>query len=100
MDCRHCAPSSIPLTGRIAVDRFELLKPSVQRHGDVALLIFNLLSYRKRPDGVEQVVARWNSTETYARINGESQSSPAIGPTSSPSSSRPPRRFRNATAEA
>jgi ketosteroid isomerase-like protein len=57
-----------PLTGKIRVDRFEMIRPVVQRHGDVALLTFNLVSYRNEPDGSERAIAHWNSTETYAWI--------------------------------
>jgi uncharacterized protein (TIGR02246 family) len=59
-----------PFTGKIKIDRYEMVGPKVQRHGDVALLSFNLVNYRKLPDGTEQVATRWNSTETYARLNG------------------------------
>src|SRR5262249_49065766 len=59
-----------PLNGKIRVDRYEMIRPNVQRHGDVALLTFNLVSYQKQPDGTEKAAARWNSTETYARIGG------------------------------
>jgi ketosteroid isomerase-like protein len=60
-----------PLTGKIRVDRYDMLNPTVQRHGDAALLTFNLVSYRKRLDGSEQPIVQWNSTETYARIDGQ-----------------------------
>ena len=60
-----------PLTGKIRVDRYDMLQPSVQHHGEVALLTFNLVSYQKGADGTEHVVARWNSTETYARVDGQ-----------------------------
>ena len=60
----------VPLTGKIKVDRYDMVNPTVQRHGDAAILTFNLISYRKRADGTEQAIARWNSTETYARVNG------------------------------
>jgi uncharacterized protein (TIGR02246 family) len=60
----------VPFTGKIKIDRYEMLAPSVQRHGDTALLTFNLVSYLKPPDGTDQPVVRWNSTETYARIDG------------------------------
>jgi ketosteroid isomerase-like protein len=56
--------------GKIKVDRFDMLNPKVQRDGDMALLTFNLLSYVKQPDGTEKVVARWNSSEVYRKING------------------------------
>jgi ketosteroid isomerase-like protein len=60
-----------PFAGKIKVDRFDMLNPKVQRDGDMALLTFNLLSYVKQPDGTEKVVARWNSSELYRKINGE-----------------------------
>ena len=59
-----------PYTGKIKIDRYEMVNPRVQPHGDVALLTFNLLNYRKLPDGTEQVALRWNSTETYERVGG------------------------------
>lgn len=51
--------------------RYEMSGPKVQRHGDVALLTFNLINYGKLPDQPERVLARWNSTEVYRRVNGE-----------------------------
>ena len=59
-----------PFAGKIKVDRFDMLNPKVQRDGDMALLTFNLLSYVKQPDRTEKVVARWNSSEVYRKING------------------------------
>jgi ketosteroid isomerase-like protein len=50
--------------------RYEISGPKVQRHGDVALLTFNLVNYGKVGDRPEGVLARWNSTEVYARRNG------------------------------
>jgi ketosteroid isomerase-like protein len=61
----------VPFTGKIRVDRYDMLQPVVQHYGDVALLTFNLISYQKQADGAEHVVARWNSTETYARLDGK-----------------------------
>jgi ketosteroid isomerase-like protein len=59
------------LKGRIKDPRYEMIAPKVQHHGDVALLSFNLINYGKLPDQPETVLARWNSTEVYARINGK-----------------------------
>lgn len=59
----------LPLTGKIKVDRYEMIAPRVQQSGDVAVLSYNLASYGKRPDGAA-VVARWNSTAVYRRIDG------------------------------
>ena len=60
----------VPFTGKIKIDRYDMINPVVQRHGDMALLTFNLVNYRTLSDGTEQPVLRWNSTETYARIDG------------------------------
>ena len=59
-----------PLTGKIKIDRYEMLNPKVQRHGDVAVLTYNVVNYRKQPDGSEKAAARWNSTEVFRRIDG------------------------------
>jgi ketosteroid isomerase-like protein len=51
--------------------RYELLDPRVQRHGDVAVLTFNVVNYGTLPDRPESVLARWNSTEVYGRVDGK-----------------------------
>ena len=51
--------------------RYEMISPKVQRHGDVALLTFNLINYGKLPNRPETALARWNSTEVYSRIDGQ-----------------------------
>ena len=58
-----------PLTGKISIDHYEMIGTKVQRHGDVAVLTFNLVSHAKRPTG-EPLIVRWNSTEVYARSQG------------------------------
>ena len=50
--------------------RYEILNPTVQRHGNVAILTFNLVNYARLPDQPESVVARWNSTEVYGQLDG------------------------------
>jgi ketosteroid isomerase-like protein len=55
-----------PLVGKIRVDRYDMLHPVVQQCGDVAVLTFNLVSYRT-DDGVERAISRWNATEVYRR---------------------------------
>ena len=60
-----------PIEGKIKLDRYEMINPKVQVHGDTALLTFNLVDYAKQPDGSEKVSSLWNSTEVYVRINGE-----------------------------
>jgi len=48
--------------------RYEMINPKVQRHGEVALLTFNLVNYGKLPDGLERVLSRWNATQVYRRV--------------------------------
>lgn len=55
-----------PIAGRIRVDRYDMLRPLVQHYGEVALLSFNLVSYRT-DDGRERAISSWNSTEAYRR---------------------------------
>jgi len=55
-----------PITGKIRVDRYDLLRPLVQQHGDTALLSFNLVSYRT-DGGRERAISSWNATEAYRR---------------------------------
>jgi ketosteroid isomerase-like protein len=50
--------------------RYEISGPKVQRYGSVALLSFNLVNHGRVGNGPERVLARWNSTEVYARTNG------------------------------
>lgn len=60
-----------PLKGKIKIDRYEMIRPKVQRHGDVAVLSYNLVNYRKLPDGTERATTRWNNTEVYRLSGGE-----------------------------
>ena len=56
----------LPLTGKIKVDRYEMIGTKVQQYGDVAVLSYNLNSHVTAPDGQPKVV-RWNSTVVYVR---------------------------------
>lgn len=58
-----------PITGKVKVLRYEMIGAKVQRHGDVAVLTYNLRSEGVLPDGKEMTV-RWNSTSVYARVGG------------------------------
>jgi len=66
----HAAMTSYlqPFTGKIKIREYEMIGPKVQRHGDVAVLTYNLRSEAVRPDG-EPATIRWNSTSVYARID-------------------------------
>jgi len=51
--------------------RYEMISHKMQHHGDVTLLTFNVVNYGKLPNQPETVLARWNSTEVYGRIDGQ-----------------------------
>jgi len=59
-----------PITGKVKVDRYEMLNARAQQSGDIAVLSFNLVSYARNPDGSPRAV-RWNSTEVYRRSAGK-----------------------------
>jgi ketosteroid isomerase-like protein len=59
-----------PITGKVKIDRTEMLNPKVQRYGDIATLSYNLVNYRKQPDGAERVLNKWNNTEVFRKIDG------------------------------
>ena len=61
-----------PREGKIKIDRYEMLNPKVQTHGDIAVLTFNLIDYVRSPDGSFKEV-HWNATEVYCHINGKWQ---------------------------
>jgi ketosteroid isomerase-like protein len=52
--------------------RYEMLGPRVHVEGNIAVLTFNLVNYGK-PSGSAQetVLARWNATQVYRRLNEE-----------------------------
>lgn len=59
-----------PITGKIKVDRYDMISPKVQIRGDVAVLSYQLASYGTSASGRPYVV-RWNSTKVYARSGTE-----------------------------
>ena len=61
----------IPGTGKIKIDRYDMISPKVQSHGDMAVLTYNLVDYSKQSDGAEKVTVRWNATEVFRRIDGD-----------------------------
>ena len=56
------------ISGKVRVDRFEMIDPQVRIYGDVAVLTFNLVDYVAGGDDTLRV--GWNSTEVYRRLNG------------------------------
>jgi ketosteroid isomerase-like protein len=59
-----------PIAGKVRLSRYDMINPKVQRLGDVAVLSYNILTYRKESDGSEPMAARWNSTAVYRRTGG------------------------------
>ncbi len=58
------------IEGKIRIERYEMINPRVQIHGDTAVLTFNLIDYVPASGGLTREV-HWNSTEVYSRNNGE-----------------------------
>lgn len=59
-----------PIAGKFKVDRYEFVKPRVQRSGEIAVLTFGIQNYAKQPDGTEKPSTRWNVTEVFQRKGG------------------------------
>jgi uncharacterized protein (TIGR02246 family) len=59
-----------PFAGKFTVDRYEMLEPKVQRHGDVAVLTYRIQNYSRQADGTERPTTRWNVTEVFRRMDG------------------------------
>lgn len=59
-----------PFTGKIKVERAEMIDPKVQRSGDLAVLTFNLVSHGAQLADGPKTTVRWNSTEVYRRFIG------------------------------
>ncbi len=58
-----------PIENQFTIEKYEMLNPRVQVHGEVAVLSYNLVDYSKNPQGEEQIF-KWNSTEVYVKMNG------------------------------
>ena len=54
----------VPITGKVKVDRYEMIDTKVQRWGDAAVLSYQLMSHAIMPDG-SPLTVRWNSTKVY-----------------------------------
>ena len=67
----RAADESAPFTGKISIDRFDMIDPRVQRYGDIAILTFNIVDYGAQLSGGPKSTARWNTTEIYQRIDGQ-----------------------------
>jgi uncharacterized protein (TIGR02246 family) len=60
-----------PFAGKFTVDRYEMLNPKVQRHGDVAVLTYIIQNYARQADGTERPATRWNVSEVFRRVDGK-----------------------------
>jgi ketosteroid isomerase-like protein len=60
----------IPITGKVKIDRYEMLNPRVQLYGDVAVMTYQIVNYKRQQDGSERADLRWNSTAVFRRIEG------------------------------
>ena len=59
-----------PLAGKFKIHRYEMVNPKVQRHGDVAVLTYNLVNYQKVGEAPEKPLNKWNSTSVFQRLGG------------------------------
>jgi ketosteroid isomerase-like protein len=59
-----------PITGKVKVDRYEMIDVKVQPMGDAAVLSYQLISHAVMPDGSPRT-ARWNSTKVYRLIGDD-----------------------------
>jgi hypothetical protein len=58
---------TLPFTG----PRYDMISPRVLVDDELAVLTFNLVNYGKLTgDATETVLARWNATQVYRRLNG------------------------------
>ncbi len=58
-----------PVKGQIMLDHYDMISPRVYHDGNVAILSYNLITYRKGAEGAAGQT-RWNVTAAYALIDG------------------------------
>ena len=56
-----------PWTGKIHIDRYDIVNPEVVIDGAMALLTYNLVNYTRDAAGDEAPASCWNSTSVYQR---------------------------------
>jgi ketosteroid isomerase-like protein len=59
-----------PFTGKIKIEKAEMINPKVQRSGDLAVLTFDLVARGAQLDGGPKTTVQWNATGVYQRLNG------------------------------
>jgi hypothetical protein len=55
-----------PIEYKFTIDRYEMINPKVQVHGEIAVLSYNLVNYSKNSEGVEKKFS-WNCTEVLKK---------------------------------
>lgn len=58
-----------PIAGKIQIERYDMLNPMVQLHGNTAVLTFNLIDHLPATAGLKK--EKWNATEIYCKIDGK-----------------------------
>jgi len=58
-----------PFKGKIKIEKYDMIDPQVQIHGNTAVLTFNLIDYVSSDDSLKKTA--WNSTEVYSKIDGQ-----------------------------
>jgi ketosteroid isomerase-like protein len=59
-----------PIEYKFTIDRYEMINPIVQIHGEIAVLSYNLVNYSKNSEGGERKFS-WNCTEVYLKIKND-----------------------------
>jgi uncharacterized protein (TIGR02246 family) len=57
--------------GKIHYEVMDFIDPTVQVHGDVAVLLYRFFSTHLNPDGSVSSRTPWNCSEVFARIDGQ-----------------------------
>ncbi len=58
-----------PLMGKIHNEYFELINPKVQVYGNVAILTYNYISFKKTKNPLWE--SRWNCTQIFALLDDD-----------------------------
>jgi ketosteroid isomerase-like protein len=59
------------IEGKIHYEVMDFIAPTVQVHGNMAVLLYRFLSTHLNPDGSISSRTPWNCSEVFARIDGQ-----------------------------
>lgn len=59
-----------PVENKFTIEKYEMVDPEVQVHGEIAVLTYNLTNYARNPRGEMQKFC-WNTTEVYLNTGGD-----------------------------